>query len=180
MTDKSPLKKRLNNAEEEELESGKKRQKVSNEEAKKKPVVADSSEGSFDGSENDEDDSFDDDFDQDEGEESDKEGSIDIFHIRLLNQPYLVLILLKWIFLCAALILHASDAKWLRPPFLFHALFENGTNRLFTSVNKFLYCSVAARFVAKTPLLMGVGRFTPSLNLIYMAPWVHIEYSIPK
>jgi hypothetical protein len=77
MTDKSPLKKRLNNAEEEELESGKKRQKVSNEEAKNKPVVPDSSEGSFDGSENDEDDSFDDDFDQDEGEEG-EEGSIDI------------------------------------------------------------------------------------------------------
>jgi len=63
MTDKSPLKKRLNNAEEDELESGKKRQKVDKEEAKKKPVVEDSSEGSFEGSDNDEDDSFDDDFD---------------------------------------------------------------------------------------------------------------------
>lgn len=60
MTDKSPLKKRLN-AEEDELEPGKKRQKV---EEKKKPVVQDSSEESF--SENDDDDSFDSDFDQEE------------------------------------------------------------------------------------------------------------------
>ena len=46
------------NAEEDELEPGKKRQKV---EEKKKPVVQDSSEESF--SENDDDDSFDSDFD---------------------------------------------------------------------------------------------------------------------